>query len=242
MEHMDELLRDAFDQMAKEEYNRRTGKVKKHRFSLAFRWKMHQMSRRIGRRQRENGNNTGGSLMELYRPITSRRRLAVLVVLLMMLIGGTVGAAGPVIRWLYDHYMEQHKDHVNVQTQEEAMYDPDAEFQKYEITEIPEGYHLQYEEFDEVFYEYCVRYVNEENHILLLKQTRQEIENLGNFTSDTNSLEEVQVGRFTGYYIADKDTGTLMLSDGVYMVVLSGDFSKEELFELTESLVLQDSP
>lgn len=242
MDQMDELLKEAFDQIVKEEYDRRPQKRKEHRFSLRFRWNMHRMMRDMERKPREGDGSEGDSLMELYRPVASGKRRAVLVVLLIMLIGGTVVAAEPVIRWLYNHYIEQHADYVKVQNQEESENPSKNGFQRYEITDIPEGYRLESEEFNENFWDYQVHYINEEENVLFLEQTCQENGNLGKITSDAGSLNEVEAGDFTGYYMTDGSVGSLILSDGTYMVVLSGQFSEEELIEIADSLELADSP
>lgn len=238
MDMMEGLLKDAFNQMVKEEYDRRPPNLKEHRFSLKFRWKMHRMIQDIGRKPQEADNIRGDSIIELYRPVTSRRRFAVLVLLLMMLIGGTVVAAEPLIRWLYNHYIEQYTDHVKVMNQEENVSSSNTGFQKYKM-DVPEGYHLEGEEFDEIFQEYRLSYVNEEGKVFFLVQTRQENGNLGNITSGTAPLDEVKIGSFTGYYITDGSVGSLVLSDGNYMVAISGQFSKKVLMELADSLELK---
>ena len=72
---MDKLLRQAFDQIAKEEYENRPVEIPEHKFSLRFHWKMHKLFRMSGAGKKEGVGKTGGSPMELFRPIRSKRKI-----------------------------------------------------------------------------------------------------------------------------------------------------------------------
>ena len=48
------------------------------------------------------------------------------------------------------------------------------------------------------------------------------------------------VSGFSGYFAEDDGIGSLIISNGVYKLVLSGPFSEEELVELTSKLELVD--
>lgn len=235
---MDKLLEKAFDQLAKEEYEKRPMEFPEHRFSLMFRWKMSRLFQRagIGRKEYKEGD----SLMTLFRPIHSKRRIIAIALLILIFLGGTAAAAEPFIRWLQDFYVEQNEDHVVIQNDEVdgTLEHTKENFRIYRLTEVPEGYTFWLEEFDEKFQRYKVSYHNAEDDILSLKQTWQEDDMAENLTSDTNNIEDVKVSGLTGYYTEDNGIGSLILSNGVYRLVLDGMFSKEELVELAKNLEL----
>ncbi|MCI8707144.1 MAG: DUF4367 domain-containing protein [Lachnospiraceae bacterium] len=240
---MDKLLRQAFDQIAKEEYENRPVEIPEHRFSLRFHWKMHKLFRMSGAGKKEGVGKTGGSPMELFRPIRSKRKMAAIALLILMLVGGTTIAAEPFIRWLQNFYIEHNEDHVVVQNNEldESVEHTKENFRKYRLTEVPEGYSLESEKFDEGFQRYLLIYINEED-TLFLKQTWQEDKSAENLTSDNQELMDVKVNGFTGYFAEDDGIGSLVLSNGVYKIVLGGEFSKEELVQLANKLELVDEP
>ena len=160
--------------------------------------------------------------------------------LILIFLGGTAAAAEPFIRWLQDFYVEQNEDHVVIQNDEVdgTLEHTKENFRIYRLTEVPEGYTFWLEEFDEKFQRYKVSYHNAEDDILSLKQTWQEDDMAENLTSDTNNIEDVKVSGLTGYYTEDNGIGSLILSNGVYRLVLDGMFSKEELVELAKNLEL----
>lgn len=240
---MDKLLRQAFDQIAKEEYENRPVEIPEHRFSLRFHWKMHKLFRMSGAGKKEGVGKTGGSPMELFRPIRSKRKMAAIALLILMLVGGTTIAAEPFIRWLQNFYIEHNEDHVVVQNNEldESVEHTKENFRKYRLTEVPEGYSLESEKFDEGFQRYLLIYINEED-TLFLKQTWQEDKSAENLRSDNQELMNVKVNGFTGYFAEDDGIGSLVLSNGVYKIVLGGEFSKKELVQLANKLELVDEP
>lgn len=244
MADMDKLLRQAFDEIAKEEYENRPEVIPEHKFSLKFRWKMHRILRKMktGKETREDGK--GHSLMGLYRSVHSRKRRMVILLLVIMVLGGTAFATEPVIRWLCNYYVNQYDDHVKIQRDntEESEDKERGTFRKHRLTEISEKYSVESENFDEKFQRYNVTYVGENGEVLYLQQTWQEDELPENITSDTEPLEDVQVNGFTGYYAEDKENGSLILSNGVYTLVLLGTYSKDELIELAGNLELADEP
>lgn len=238
---MDKLLRQAFDQIAKEEYENRPVEIPEHRFSLRFHWKMHKLFRMSGAGKKEGVGKTGGSPMELFRPIRSKRKMAAIALLILMLVGGTTIATEPFIRWLQNFYIEHNEDHVVVQNNEldESVEHTKENFRKYRLTEVPEGYSLESEVFNDDLQRYSVMYVSGEN-VLLLKQNWQEDESPEKLTSNKEKLKDVRISGFTGYYAEDNGIGSLVLSNGVYKLVLDGKLSKEELIELAGKLELTE--
>ena len=239
---MDKLLEIAFDQLAKEEYEKRLVEIPEHRFSLRFYWKMHPLFQRVGIGKKND--KAGDSPMELFRPIRSRRRMATIALLVLMLIGGTVVAAEPIIRWMQNFRVEQNEDHVVIQndTVDGTLEHTKENFRKYRLTEIPEGYYFNYEKFDEKFQRSKIGYFNENGNILTLKQTWQEDDMAEHLTSEAEAIKDVKASGFTGYYAEDNGIGSLILSNGVYRLVLDGNFSKEELVELAGKLELDNQP
>lgn len=244
MADMDKLLKQAFDEIAKEEFENRPEVIPEHKFSLKFRWKMHRILRKMKTGKDSSGDEKGHSLMGLYRSIHSRKRRTAIILLIIMVLGGTAFATEPVIRWLCNYYVDQYDDHVKIQRDnpEEAEDGERGTFRKYQLTEIPEGYSLKIEDFDEEVQRYAITYTNGKEQLLLLKQTWQEDGRSENLTSDKASLKDVEVNGFTGYYVEDKEIGTLILSNGIYRVVLNGNFSKEELIQIASKMELADEP
>ncbi len=243
MDNMDLLLKDAFEEMVTEEYENRPLDYPKYRFSLKFRIKMHRMIRQIGAEEKNAGEKT--SILELYRPIHSRRRLILLVALMLLLLGGTVAAAKTLINWLYQITLEQREDHVKVNENESAISGDETgvseeNFRKYKLTRIPEGYYLVEEKIDKGFKENVEVYENKEGLLLLLRQNGQGESTMGNITSDKVELEEVKINGFKGYFVKDFDTANLILSDGECLIEIFGNFSKEELISLAEGLELSE--
>lgn len=242
MADMDKLLKQAFDEIAKEEFENRPEVIPEHKFSLKFRWKMHRILRKMKTGKDNSGDEKGHSLMGLYRSVHSRKRRTAIILLIIMVLGGTAFATEPVIRWLCNYYVDQYDDHVKIQRDnpEEAEDGERGTFRKYQLTEIPEGYSLYSEKFEEDFQRYYIAYIGEEGELLYLKQTWQEDERPENITSDTEPLEDVEISGFTGYYAEDEENGSLILSNGVYNLVLCGPFSKEDLIKLAGNLKLAD--
>lgn len=232
MQELENLLREVLAEMIKEEYENRPKHIKKHFFSLRFRRRMRRMVKEV-RAERRAAENAS-SITDLYRPIYSRRKWLVLLALLLVLVGGTVAGAEPVICRLFEYCMEQHGDFVEMeQGKEEEL---NKEFQKYELAKVPEGYELVEEEAKYEFGVYQISYINSEGHSLVLRQSLLENGNLGNITSTREEMEEVEINDFHGYFVEDFDTGSLVLSDGKYMIEIFGSLSKEELLSLAENL------
>ncbi len=187
---------------------------------------------------------TGGSPMELFRPIRSKRRIVAIALLILMLVGGTTVAAEPFIRWLQNFYIEQNEDHVVVQNNEldESVEHTKENFRKYRLTEVPEGYSLKSETFEEDFQRYQIIYSSESGDILYIKQTWQQDDTTENLTSNTEVIKDVNVNGFTGYYVEDRGISSLIVSNGVYKLVLDGKFSKEELKNVVSKLELDNQP
>lgn len=234
MKELEELLREVLAEMIKQEYENRPKHIKRHFFSLRFRRRMRRMAKEV-RAKRQTEENAS-PITDLYRPIRSKRRWLILLALLMVLVGGTVTGAEPVICWLFEYCMEQHGNFVEMESREDNSKMATDAFAKYEFAEVPEGYELVEEEFKSEFGVYQISYVNAEGYALMLRQSILENGNLGNTTSIWEKPEEVKINDFHGYFMEDSNVQSLILSDGTYMIELSGAFSKEEMLSLAESL------
>ena len=232
MMDMDKLLERAFDQLAKEEYEKHSVEFPEHRFSLKFWWKIHCLFRKIG--VPKMVDQEGSSVMELFHPIHSKRRIVVIILLILMVVGGTAVAAEPFIRWLQNFSVEQSKDHVKIQNgmTDGALEHTKENFKKYRLKNLPEEYTFWLDGFDDKFQRYKISYHNTKNDILSLKQAWQEDDMAENLTSNMENIEDVKVNGLTGYYAKDNGVSSLILSNGVYKLVLDGNFSKEELLEI----------
>ena len=214
---MDELLALAFEETAKDGYSSRMKSLPRHRFTFRFYRNMHKIFRMPEIQEKFRKKRVKGSVLELYRPIHSKRRLAVIVLLLLMVIGGS-------------------SDESNIGIGSRDI------FRNYGFKDVPEGYSFISEEFDEGFQQYFVTYSDEEGKILYLRQVWQEDKHPENLTSDIELLKDIEINGFTGYFIEDDGVGSLIISNGTYKLVLSGPFSKKELIELAGKLELSDDP
>ena len=243
MNDMDKLLKQALEEMVKEDYESRPKELPEHQFSVKFRRKMKQVFRMLESQEGNGANKSSNSLLELYRPIRSKRKWIALALLILMLVGGSVIAAEPIKQWLNGFRIEKTEDHVRIQNDEaqEDVGEDRGEFRKYRLTEVPEGYVVGTEEFDKEFQRYTSYYVKVDD-VLTLKQTWQKEGYPENLTSNTELIEDVKINGFTGYYVEDRGIGSLIVSNGVYKLVLDGNFTKNELMKLIEKLELVDEP
>ncbi len=244
MNDMDKLLNQALEEMVKEDYANRPQNLPEHQFSAKFRRKIKRAIRMLESPGGNELDKSCNSLLELYRPIHSKRRWIAIALLILMLVGGSVLAAEPIIQWLNGFQIEQKEDHVRIQNEEvQADAEEDkGEFRKYRLKEVPEGFTLKSEKYEEEFQKYYVTYSNSEEEVLFLKQIWQESGDPEILTSDVEPLEDVNMNGFTGYYVEDRGIGSLIISNGIYELVLNGTFSKEELIKLAEKLELVSEP
>lgn len=239
---MEELLAKAFEEIAKQEYENRPQDLPQHKFSLRFHCKMHWALWKAKQRKakQRNAGRTGGKstpLTVLYSPIRHKKRIAVIAVVLLF-TGSIALSADSVFHFIFDRAIERNKDYMGV-VYEEWEDHKEGEFQKYEITDVPEGYALEREEFDEEFQIYQVYYINENKQMLYFNQGWQEDGMIGNVTSGVNSAEEVNINGYSGYYLSDNNINTVVFSDGTYLLELSGGLPRKTMLEIAENLKLR---
>ena len=228
MQEMDILLKEAFGELIEQEYQQRPRNLPKHRFSMRFRIKMYRLLRQVGAKSKRLDG--GSSMLELYRPVRSKRGLVIILALLLMLLGGTITAAETLVQWLNEIMLEQHGDHVKIFKKETGVMDEELSngeerFFKYNLAELPEGYRLLEEVYIQRFNEYQITYVNDKGDMMLLRQSGCREGIMGNITSAQQRLEEICIDGFEGYYCQDSDVGNLILSDGNILIELSGSMT-----------------
>lgn len=237
-DEMNKLLKAAFSQMVEQEYEKRPKEFPKHQFSPQFEHSMEELLR-TGK-MADKKDDREFSLLALLRPIRSRRAVLAMVVLMVCLFGATVSGTNPIIVWLHDSWMEQHGDYVEIENRENDAEVSDGEFQRYELTQIPEGYQLTEELFDESIGMYYLYYINEDESTFTFRQSKKENGNIGNITANRKDMEQVRVGEFEGYYFKDSDNDNFILSNAEYMLVFTGNLSKEEFIEMAEGLQIAE--
>lgn len=225
---IDKLLKETMDESAKENYKKVKKDPRKHIFSFRFRFKMKKLINSIEVKE-ESGNK---SKIKFYTSRHSLRRSIALVILVAALAGGTVMGA-TLIRWLYNQYIEQFTDHVEIKNAKEAVSTDTGEFQKYELGYLPEGYELVSEEYDEMFQTYERTYKKEEQ-TLFIQQTIADKE--ANVTSDGRMIEEIKWGEFKGYYVPDTDYASVIVSDSNYIIIMGGNEKSKEFQKIIENL------
>ncbi len=240
-DEMDKLLKAAFSQMVEQEYEKRPKEFPKHQFSPQFEHSMEELLR-TGKMadKKEKKDDREISLLALLRPIRSRRAVLAMVVLMVCLFGATVSGTNPIIVWLHDSWMEQHGDYVEIENREKDAEIFNGEFHQYELTQVPEGYQLADEGFDESVGIYYMYYINEEENTFTFRQSMKDNGNLGNITANRKNMEQVKVGEFEGYYVKDSDNDNFILSNAEYMLVFTGNLSKEEFLAMAEGLQLAE--
>ncbi len=232
---MDGIIREAFEMLIDEEYANRP-QYPKAQFSEEFERRMERMLYDEPEEPKEEKSSRISSLLALFRPVKSRRAVVLVAALMVLLVGMTAGGANPIIIWLHDSWMEQHGDYVEIETREDVEKVSKDISQKYELTEIPNGYKLKNEQFFKEIGIYYITYADEEGKLITFKQGRKDNKNIGNVTADRKDIEEIKVNDLEGYYVKDSDMANLVLSDEEYMLVFIGDLSKEQLIELAEGL------
>lgn len=236
---IDKLLEKAFEELAKIEYEQRPTDLPQHKFSLRFHCKMYwslwkARRRKAKKRKKLILEDRDKALTVLYRPLQHKKRVA-LVLVLLLFTGSVALSADSVFHFIFDRAIKRQNDHMGVVYQEWEEHSQE-EFQKYEITDIPEGYYLEEEYYNEKFQVYRLVYRDESGHLLYLNQSWQTDGMIGNVTSGSGRREEVEVNGLIGCYVEDEDSKALVLSDGIYMVELNGQFSKERLIEIAKSI------
>lgn len=230
----DSCIDRALGQMVEQQYAARPRKFARHRFSLPFQWKMAKMIRAFESDDCEK-KETSRSLPKIFRPLRSARVAVAMAAVTVALLGTTVRGTNPIIVWMYETWMVQHGDYVEIEGRddEEGIADHTSDsFKKYELTKVPEGYELQDETFVKEMGVYQIFYVREDGQMLSIQQYKKDNNNLGNITASRNDMEKVIIGDFEGYYIQDSDMNNLILSDDETMLLFTGVFSKEEFLEL----------
>lgn len=239
---IDKLLEKAFEELAKIEYEQRPTDLPQHKFSLRFHCKMYwslwkARRRKAKKRKKLILEDRDKALTVLYRPLQHKKRVA-LVLVLLLFTGSVALSADSVFHFIFDRAIKRQNDHMGVVYQEWEEHSQE-EFQKYEITDIPDGYYLEEEYYNEKFQVYRLVYRDESGHLLYLNQSWQTDGMIGNVTSGTKNVEEVKIKEYPGYYVSDGDIHTLVFSDGIYILELSGKPSKTRLIEIAESLKLK---
>lgn len=233
-EELDRLLKQAFEKMVAEDYAKRPQEFPKHQFSARFERNMEKLLCAAETPTEEPAAKF--SLLELLRPIRSKKAVVVMAAIMVLVFGMTAGGTNPIIIWLHDNWMQQHGDYVEVQNREDKAGVSEEVFHKYELAEIPKGYRVVDEEFDEDVGVYMITYVDKNGNMLIVQQSKKDNGNIGNLTAGRKDINRIEVGDFEGYYVDDLDMSNLVLCDKEYMVVITGYLSRDEFLKLAENL------
>lgn len=237
-------LKDAIALACKTDYERVMA-APKHRFSRAFRKKIKELL------QPGMGKRT---IPKLY-PVHGRRRVIVVVAVLVLLLGTTVMAKGFFQSVLGKHVLTGYNDHVQLNlpesddeaellmenvTEEETETETNFEFVCKKPQWVPEGYELEWEDYNDDIPSYDLNYGNEKNQVFLYQQIQSGV--IGNFgiSSNGENLQKVMVGKYNGYWIpdneSDKERGNIIWTDEKYIYAVEGYLSKRELLKIAESV------
>lgn len=223
----------------------------KHRFSRTFRKKIKVLL------QPDMGKHT---IPALY-PVHGRRRVIVIVAVLVLLLGTTVTGRSFFQSLLGKYILTGYTDHVqlnlgepenlemvaiedNTKNTMEIGAEPDSE-EDFEFVckkpqWVPEGYTLEREEYYENIEEYIQGYIENGGKSLWYRQMRNDIGNNLGISSNGNEQQEVMIENVKGYFIPDDELdgerGNLVWEDGKYLYIIGGDFTKEELVRMAETI------
>ena len=233
MKITDEMLKEALDVVARREYENRP-RNEKHIFSKRFERRMHRAVKRIRR-----GTPYRGGARELPRlyPVHSKKRIVLIAAIITMLIG-TTAIAQPFLYRLFYREIRLYEDHVVFTPLVEEELEDQGEFVKCRLTRIPQGYEPEFQEYSEVFHNWRLGYVNEEGKVFHVRQSFLG-ESSANITANGMPVEEITVGDWRGYFVPDDRCSSVIFSDGRYMFLVNGWFSKEELIYFAEGIELE---
>lgn len=237
-------LKEAIARVCEADYEKAMS-APKHRFSRAFRRTMKSLL------QPGMGKRT---IPKLY-PVHGRRRAIVVVAVLVLLLGTTVMARGFFQSVLGKHVLTGYTDHVQLNlpesedadellvenaTEEESETETDFEFVCKKPQWVPEGYELEWETNKEDWgtYEQC--YTNSTKQSMWYHQMRNDTGNNLGISSDGDEQQEVIIKDVKGYFIPDntlnEEKGNLVWEDGKYLYMIVGNFTKEELIKMAETV------
>lgn len=243
-------LKDAITSACEADYKHAMA-APKHRFSRTFRKKIKVLL------QPGMGKHT---IPALY-PVHGRRRVIVVVAVLVLLLGTTVAGRSFFQSLLGKYILTGYTDHVQlnlgepenlemvaIEDNEKNTMEIGAELDSEEDFEfvckkpqwVPEGYTLEREEYKEDFRLYQNNYVNKDGKYALYQQMRNDrVDNIG-ISSNGDEQQEVMIENVKGYFIPDDELdgerGNLVWEDGKYLYIIGGDFTKEELIRMAETI------
>ena len=243
-------LKDAITSACEADYKHAMA-APKHRFSRIFRKKIKVLL------QPDMGKRT---IPALY-PVHGRRRVIVVVAVLVLLLGTTVMGRSFFQSLLGKYILTGYTDHVQlnlgepenlemvaIEDNEKNTMEIGAELDSEEDFEfvckkpqwVPEGYTLEREEYKEDFQLYQNSYVNKDGKYALYQQMRNDrVDNIG-ISSNGDEQQEVMIENVKGYFIPDDELdgerGNLVWEDGKYLYIIGGDFTKEELIRMAETI------
>lgn len=243
-------LKDAITSACEADYKHAMA-APKHRFSRTFRKKIKVLL------QPGMGKRT---IPALY-PVHGRRRVIMVVAVLILILGTTVMGRGFFQSLLGKYILTGYTDHVQLNLGEpenlemvaiednekntmEIGAEPDSE-EDFEFVckkpqWVPEGYTLEREEYYGNIGEYTQGYIENGGKSLWYRQMRNDIGNNLGISSNGNEQQEVMIENVKGYFIPDDELdgerGNLVWEDGKYLYIIGGDFTKEELVRMAETI------
>lgn len=243
-------LKDAITSACEADYKHAMA-APKHRFSRTFRKKIKVLL------QPDMGKHT---IPALY-PVHGRRRVIVVVAVLVLLLGTTVMGRGFFQSPLGKYILTGYTDHVQLNLGEpedlemvaienaakdmtESGVESDSEEEFEFVCKKPqwvlEGYTLEREEYYEDTGEYIQGYIENGGKSLWYRQMRNDIGNNLGISSNGNEQQEVMIENVKGYFIPDDELdgerGNLVWEDRKYLYIIGGDFTKEELVRMAETI------
>ncbi len=192
-----------------------------HRFSLRFRWKMHQL---LGRKLR----------LEKYPPLSvGKRVLLVATVLLFLSIGIFMSSEANRIR-VFEFVIKRYPKYTEIQVESDVNVPEDVVVEPIDPTYVPEGYQISEKRINRM--SYMVKYTNESEMKLFFDQDIITQSGMHLDTEDAD-VETVLMEGLELMVIEKNGNVMIFWHDERYTYLLDGEVEKVEMLRMAESII-----
>lgn len=192
-----------------------------HRFSLRFRWKMHQL---LGRKLR----------LEKYPPLSvGKRVLLVAAVLLFLSIGIFMSSEANRIR-VFEFVIKRYPKYTEIQVESDVNVPEDVVVEPIDPSYIPEGYQISEKNLNDMSYR--VRYINDEG--LKLYYNENIITQSGMLLDTEDADVETVLMEGLELMVIEKNGNVMIFwHDDRHKFLLSGEVEKAEMLRMAKSII-----
>lgn len=164
-----------------------------------------------------------------------RRRVLFVAAALVIMCAGTAVAVEPVRERIAEAFITVFGDHADISTTKEGHGDEKFTFRRYEPDAIPEGYRVILDECCEETASSDIVYENGTGNTIAISQVASDKISM-DLASDGETLEKLCVRGIRGYYVTDKEIGSIVWEEDGCVFTISSQLNREELVNLAERL------